>query len=302
MGKSIINYLATKGVFDHIPDRTYLKLRYRATFHKRLDLKNPKSFNEKLNWLKLHDKNPRYIEMVDKYAAKNYVEKIIGEKYIIPTIGVWNRFDDINFDILPMKFVLKTTHDSGGVVIVKDKEKLNKNKVKQKLEKSLQHNFFKWSREWPYSQVKPRIIAEEFIEQSNGELINDYKIQCFNGQVDNIFVCVDRYSESGVKYHYFDCKFKYLPYCPYEGISQDNIDIKKPENFAEMIEISEKLSEGFPEIRVDLYNVDGKIYFGELTLYSMSGFDTTITEEADFLMGNALHIDMKNRIGVKKRK
>lgn len=294
--KSLINYLAVNGMFDKLPDKEYLKLRYFGTFHRVLNLSNPSTFNEKLNWMKLYDRNPQYPILVDKARVKDYVRSIIGDKYIIPTYGVWDSFDDIDFSTLPEQFILKTTHDSGGVVVMKDKSTESIAKAKAKLTKSLNNDFYKWSREWPYSQVKPQIIAEEFLTNKDGSAINDVKLQCFNGKVDNIFLCVDRFSQTGVKYHYFDTLWNYLPYCPYPGINASNINIPKPENLDDLIGIAEKLSVGFPEMRVDLYNIDNAIYFGELTIFSMSGFDTTITHEADRIMGAKLDLSHIKRI------
>ena len=294
--KSLINYLAVNGMFDKLPDKEYLKLRYFGTFHRVLNLSNPSTFNEKLNWMKLYDRNPQYPILVDKARVKDYVRSIIGDKYIIPTYGVWDSFDDIDFSTLPEQFVLKTTHDSGGVVIMKEKSIDSIAKAKIKLNNSLNNNFYKWSREWPYSQVKPKIIAERFLTNRDGSAINDVKLQCFNGKVDNILICVDRFSETGVRYHYFDTSWNYLPYCPYPGIDASNINIPRPENLDDLIRIAEMLSEGFPEIRVDLYNIDNAIYFGELTIFSMSGFDTTITLKADRIMGSKLNLSQIRRI------
>lgn len=167
--KRVVNVLAARGVLNFLPDEQYLKLRYWAAFGRKLDLENPSRFTEKLQWLKLHDRKPEYSRMVDKYEAKQYVADKIGEEYIIPTLGVWDSFDEIDFESLPDKFVLKCTHDSGGLVICKDKKSLDKDKARTKIEKSLKNNYYLWGREWPYKNVKPRIIAEQFMVDSKTE-------------------------------------------------------------------------------------------------------------------------------------
>ena len=261
------------GLCDSMPDDAYLKRLFKIVVGYDLNLDSPQTFNEKLQWLKLHDHNPLYTTMVDKYEAKKYVGNIIGEMYIIPTLGVWEQFEDIDFSSLPNQFVLKSTHDSGGVVICRDRSLFNVEDAKD---------------------VKPRIIAEKYMENLSTStsvqvpVLNDYKLQCFDGKFDNIFVAEGRFSERGVRYHYFDHNWNYIPYCPYDDINIHDLEKLKPSCFEEMIEIAEKLSEGLPELRVDLYEITGKVYFGELTFYSQSGFDTDITHEADCILGSKL--------------
>ena len=193
-----------------LKDEEYIKLLYESIFGKKLDLDNPQTFNEKLQWLKLHDRNELYKKLVDKYEVKKYVESIIGKEYIIPTINKYEKFDEIKFDELPNQFVLKCTHDSGGIVICKDKKQLDIDNARKKINKSLKNNFYYMFREWPYKNVKPRIIIESFMDDGVNSQLVDYKLQCFWGKVDNILVCVDRDKETGVKYHYFDTNWKYL--------------------------------------------------------------------------------------------
>ena len=268
---------------------------------KPLNLKNPQTFNEKIQWLKIHDRKPVYTTMVDKYATKEYVANIIGEEYIIPTLGVWNSFDEIDFDSLPEQFVLKCNHDSGSTIVCKDKSKLDKVAAKAKLEKCLKRNYFYSAREWSYKNVKPRILIEKYLQNEDGSNIEDYKLQCFNGKVDNIFVCVGRYSPEGVRYHYFDTEWNYMPYCPYEGVDKNNVNIPRPRCLDQMIMIAEKLAEGLPQLRVDLYEIKGKVYFGEMTFYSQAGFDLDITYEADLEMGSKLQLPagISNRTGLR---
>lgn len=252
-----------------IPDRAYIQMYYFAHFKKFCNLKNPKTYNEKLNWLKLHDKNPIYTRIVDKFEAKEYVKDIIGDQYIIPTLGVWDNFDDIDFDELPQQFVLKCTHDSEGLVIVKDKDKLDKEMAKNKIESALKQNFFYIGREWPYKNVKPRIIAEKYMEDHIDGELRDYKFFCFDGEPKAMFVASDRASDN-VKFDYFDLNFNHLDIKQkYPHAEQP---LRKPVTFEKMIELSKVLSKGFPHVRVDFYEVDGQLYFGELTFYHFSGF------------------------------
>ena len=279
-----------RGFYKHLSDEKFIRKAYKVRMGKELSLEHPTTYNEKLQWLKLNDRNPLYTQMVDKYEVKKIVASAIGEEYIIPTLGVWDKFEDIDFDKLPKQFVLKCTHNSGGLVICKDKSILNLEKAKQKINRSLAFDYYYNSREWPYKNVQPRIIAEQYMENADGSAIDDYKIQCFDGNVDNIMVCVGRFEKSGVRYHYFDKEWNYLPYCPYEGINGENVNIAPPEKLNEMLEIAEKLSKGIPQLRVDLYEIKGQVYFGELTFFTSSGFDTTITEEADQILGSKLKL------------
>lgn len=283
-------YLAAKGWYKNMPDKEYLTRMFSARMHKKISWDNPSTFNEKLQCLKLNDRNPLYTRLVDKYEVKKIVSEKIGDQYIIPTLGVWNNFNEINFDELPEKYVLKCTHDSGSYYIVNGIRDFNSKIAKRKLSKALRRNFYYSFREWPYKNVPHRIIAEQYMQNADGSPLNDFKFQCFDGKVDNILVCMDRMSSSGVKYHYFDRNWNYLRYCPYPGIDESNVNVPKPQNLDEMIKIAEKLAEGLNEVRVDLYNINGRIYFGEMTFFSQSGFDTDITLEADRIMGSKLNI------------
>ncbi len=266
-----------------LPDKTFLKCRYYAIFGRKLNLKNPQTYNEKLQWLKLYDRNPQYIQLVDKYDVKAYIENKIGEEYIIPTLGVWDNFDDIVFEKLPNQFVLKTTHDSGGVVICNDKSNFNIEKAKEKIEKSLANNFFYTAREWPYKNVKGRIIAEAYLEADDGEDLNDYKIMCFNGKAKCSFVCSERFSNNGLKVTFFDREWNKMPFERHYP-SSDKL-IEKPVNYEKMIELAEVLSENIPFVRVDFYEVKGQLYFGELTFYPGAGWEEFEPEEWDRKLG-----------------
>lgn len=273
-----------------LPDEMYIQLYYFANFKKFCNLKNPTTYNEKLNWLKLHDRNPLYTTFVDKYAVKEYVARIIGEGYIIPTLGVWEHFDEIDFDSLPSQFVLKCTHDSEGLVIVKEKSTLDKSAAKDKIENCLRQNFYYIGREWPYKDVKPRIIAEKYMEDHVEGELRDYKFFCFNGEPKAMFVASDRASDH-VKFDYFDLDFNHL------NIKQKyphaERPLRKPKTFEKMIELARTLSKGVPHVRVDFYEVDGHLYFGELTLYHFSGFTPFEPNEWDNVFGDWLILPTK---------
>lgn len=276
--------LAGKGFLNWMGDETYLKLAYKLNMHKKLNLRNPVTYNEKLQWLKIHDRKPVYTTMVDKYEAKQYVANIIGSEYIIPTLGVWDHFDDIDFDALPNQFVLKCTHDSGGLIIVKDKSKLDIGKARTKIEKCLKTNFYWVGREWPYKNIHPRIIAERYMEDNETQELRDYKFFAFDGVVKALFIASDRQnSEEETKFDFFDSEFKHLPFT--NGHPNANELPKKPATFEEMKNLAEKLSEGFPELRVDFYEVNGKTYFGELTFSHWSGLMPFDPDEWDEKFG-----------------
>lgn len=270
-------------------DETSLRFWYRSTFGTKLDLNRPKTFNEKLQWLKLYDRKSIYTTMVDKYAVKEFVADRIGEEHIIPTLGVWDRFEDIDFDSLPERFVLKCTHDSGGLVICRDKSRLDKKAAEKKIGRSLKKNFFLVGREWPYKDVKPRIIAEKFMEQNaDTHELNDYKFFCFNGVVKCFKVDFDRYSRH--RANYYDKDANLLPFG--EVVCPPNPD-KKPElpgNLDTMIQFAEDLSADVPFLRVDFYSINGQIYFGELTFFPASGFGKFVPSHWDLTLGGWLEL------------
>ncbi len=281
--------LGHRGFFNWMDDERYLKMVYRISLGKKLSLNPPITFNEKIQWLKLHDRRPEYTDMVDKYEAKKYVANLIGEQYIIPTLGVWDHFDEIDFDKLPNQFVLKCTHDSGGLVICRDKEELDKEKARRTLENCLKHNFFWGMREWPYKNVRPRIIAEEYLEDSQTQELRDYKFFCFDGEVKALFVATDRYTEGEeTKFDFFDSNFKHLPFR--NGHPNADVLPKKPVCFEKMKELASKLSKGIPQLRVDFYEVDGEIYFGELTFSHWSGMVPFEPEKWDKTFGEWLDL------------
>ena len=274
----------TRGYLKNMPDDVYLSRMFKAKVGYPLNLTSPKTFNEKLQWLKLHDRKPIYTTMVDKYAVKDYVASIIGEQYIIPTLGVWDNFDDIDFDALPNQFVLKCTHDSGGLVICKDKSKLDIKKAKKKINKSLHRNYYYMFREWPYKDVKPRIIAEKYMEDHSTSELRDYKFFCFGGTAKCYKVDFDRFVSHKANYFTSDGELMKLG----EEVCPPNFekDIPIPENLNKMKEFAEKLSATLPFLRADFYDVDGKVYFGELTFYPASGFGKFIFDGNDELLGS----------------
>lgn len=278
------------------PDKLYLRMLYYFTMGKRLRLDNPKTFTQKINWLKVNDQHQEYSQLVDKYKVKDYVkEKLSTDENIIKTIGVWNNFEEINFSILPDKFVLKTTNGGGSssVVICKDKSKFNIEETKQKLRLCSGKKSFIWSREYPYYNITPRIIAEEYIETRDDEL-SDYKFFCFNGEPKFLFVGTERQKEGqDVKFDFFDTKFNHLPIK--NGHENAMQPPSKPKNFEEMLEIARKLSKNIPHVRVDLYNVEGKIYFGELTFFHFGGFVRFEPEKWDQIFGEYLKLPIPDK-------
>lgn len=279
-----------------IPNKLYLKIKYYYRFHKKLNIKHPQTFNEKLQWLKLYDKNPKYTKMVDKYEVKKYIKNIIGEKYIIPTIGIYNNFDDIDFNELPKQFVIKCTHDSGGLIICKDRNKLNLKKARKKINSSLKTNYFYNGREWPYKNVSPKVIIEKYMDDNKNTQLNDYKIMCFNGKAKCSFVCTERDNkELGLAVTFFDLNWNRLPFERHYRAS-DKV-IEKPKNYSKMIELSEKLANDIPFVRVDWYEINGKLYFGELTFFPGSGFEEFTPEEWDYKLGDMLELPKKRNSG-----
>lgn len=279
-----------------LPDKQYVKLYFRLNLHRRLNLEHPIYLNDKLQWLKFNYRFPLQTIVSDKYRVREYVESIIGSEYLIPLIGVWNNFNEIDFEKLPEQFVLKCNHDSGGLAICKNKKTFNKKEAKKKIERSLKNNFFWIGREYQYRNIIPKIICEKFISE-NGNVPEDYKIYCFNGKPDAILVCKGRFSEGSHKaeYYYYDHNWNYLPYNKGDSV-ENNPNILKPKNLEEMLEIAKKLSKDFIFARIDLYNIDGKIYFGEITLSPNSGFDPDITLETDKLFGDKLQIPHWDKI------
>lgn len=272
-------------------DALYLKMEYYFQTGRRLNLNNPKSYNEKLQWLKIHDRKPEYTQMVDKAGVKDYITKTIGEEYVIPTLGVWKHFDEIDFTTLPEKFVLKCTHDSGGLVICKDKKTLDKVSAKEKIEKCLKKNYFYGTREWPYKDVEPRIIAEPLLEQANGEEICDYKVMCFNGKAKLIELHMNRHSDHHTQ-DFYDVNWQKTEISQGKGYGGcSDIEVSKPSCLDEMLQLSETLTKDMAHCRVDWYVVNGHLYFGELTFFDGSGYVLFDDDKYDLLLGSWIHLE-----------
>lgn len=285
----IINYFGSKGKFRYIPDKVYLKIIYRVRMGKKLNIEDPKTYSEKLQWLKLYDRKPLYTQLVDKYEVRNYIKEKIGEEYLIPIIGIYDQFEDIDFKSLPKQFVLKCTHDSGGKIICKDKTKLNLLKTRKVFNKSLKRNYYYTGREWPYKQVKPRIICERYMVADDGEDLKDYKFFCFHGEPYFLFIATDR--EKDIRINYYNLKFQPLPFSQQDKKS-DKV-IKKPVCFEEMIELARLLSKDIPHVRVDFYEIEGRIYFGELTFFNDSGLSKFEPDIYDELFGSWIKLPIK---------
>ena len=276
--------------FYKLSDKEAIKTRYYVNFGKFPNLKSPKTYNEKLQWLKLYYRRPELTKLVDKYEVKRIVADLIGEEYLIPTISVYNNADEIDFNVLPDKFVLKCTHDSESVIICKDKSKLDFAAAKDKLAACLKKSLYTWGREWPYKNVTPRIIAEELLENSDGSPINDYKFFCFDGSVKAMLICSERFSD-GTKLDYFDLNGEHLPF--EHTYPNATLTPQMPHNFELMKELAEKLSYGFPHVRPDFYECNGKVYFGELTFFTASGFLPFVPEKWDEIFGSWLKLPKK---------
>lgn len=281
--------LAKKSLF-FLPDKVYIQLYYRLRTGRKLNMKNPTTFNEKIQWMKFNYRFPLQSVVSDKLLVRNYVKEKIGKEYLIPLLGKWKKFDEIDFDTLPDQFVLKCNHDSGGLVVCRDKSALDYRKAKNKIEKSLKSNFYTIGREYQYRNIKPMILCEKFISE-NGKVPMDYKIYCFNGKPDVILVCRNRFSNDSHKaeYLFYDQNWKFLPWIKGDEKKKDP-KLPRPKNLDEMLEVAKKLSEDFIYARIDLYNVNGKIYFGEITLSPNSGFYSGLTEETDRILGEKIHI------------
>lgn len=284
------------GFFNWMSDETYLKIAFRSLMGKKLNLKNPQTFNEKLQWLKLHDRKPIYTTMVDKYEAKKYVTGIIGEQYIIPTLGIWNKFEDIDFDKLPNQFVLKCTHDSGGLVICRDKSKFDVQAAKKKINRSLKRNYFWQGREWPYKDVKPRVIAEKYMEDNTLHELRDYKFFCFNGHADSVMVCIDR-AKKDTKFYFFNQKWELQRLNIRGKQASANFTLEKPAGIDRMFKLAEVLAQNLAFARVDFYFCNGQIYFGEITFFPESGFDAKLLSETNTYWGRLIGLTL---VGDKK--
>ena len=279
-----------RGFYDEMDDEEFLKMAYKKKLGKNLDLNNPITFNEKLQWLKLHDRKPEYTMMVDKYAVRKYIADKIGEEYLIPLLGVWDNPDDIDFDALPDKFVLKCNHNSGlGMCICKDKSKLDIARVKTELRKGLKQDYYLTGREWPYKNVLRKIICEKYMQDGNDECLTDYKFFCFNGKPKIMYIASDHAKQP--KPDFFDMDFNKIN-MRMEDPNSEKVHVK-PICFEKMKQIATKLSSNTSFLRVDFYIIDNKLYFGELTFFHMSGFAPINPKKWSYILGDWIKLPKK---------
>lgn len=276
-----------KQALRFLPDREYIQLYYFAKFRKFCDLRDPSTYSEKLQWLKLNYRVPELSSLVDKHAVKEIVADEVGIEHVIPTLAVYESAEDIDFDTLPDSFVLKCTHDSEGVALVKDKSRVDTAEIRENLRAALKHNFYYIGREPHYRDIPPRIIAEPFIEDKTQGQLLDYKFFCFDGEVKAMFIASDRAS-GNVKFDYFDADFN--PLGVRQSYPRSAVPPSKPERYEQMLEIARRLSKGHPHVRVDLYEVDARVYFGELTFFHFSGFSPFTPPKWDAIWGRWLRL------------
>ena len=280
---------SARGMYRNWSDEKYLSKKFKLKMGQELDLDNPKTFNEKLQWLKIYNRKPEYTMMVDKYLVREYIANKIGEEYLIPLIGVWDNPNDIDFNSLPDQFVIKCNHNSGmGMYICKDKKRMNIPRVRAKLRKGYRQDFFLPGREWPYKDVPKKIVAEKYMEdKATGEL-RDYKIYCFGGEPKIIMISRNRQGVGQTYFDYYDTEFNWMdmtwgnPRSPQKG--------EKPERFEEMLDLARVVSAGIPHVRVDFYIANGQIYFGELTFFDGSGFEAIYPPKYDRIMGDWIEL------------
>ena len=298
LGKAIGNpaklaeYLAVKGRLHWMSDRTFIRFLYKGYFGHYPDLDNPKTYNEKLQWLKLNDRNPLYTQLVDKYRVRDYIKNKIGGEYLIPLLGVWDTPDQIDFSQLPDQFVLKCNHDTGSVIVCRDKAQFDEKKARDKLQRCLANGTYWYTREWPYKNVQPCIIAEQYMEDNTFHELRDYKFFCFDGIPRAMYIATGRLNpDTPTSFDFFDMDFNHL------DIRQAHPNAvntpEKPNNFEKMKELAGILSEGFSHVRVDFYEINNRVYFGEMTFYHMGGVYPFVPDSWDLEMGSWLHLPNK---------
>lgn len=268
-------------------DRMFIKMKYRLALKKSCDLEHPKTFQEKLQWIKLNDRKPIYHQMVDKYEAKKFIAERVGEQYVIPTVGLWDRFEDIDWDKLPNEFIIKNTHDSGTYFICKDKSKLDIQAARARLLiDKRQHDYNVYSREWPYKGLKHRIIAEPLLKDDReGDYLTDYKFFCFNGEPRFFYVTSNRGCEGGLKEDFFDVNENLMELNQLGYYNNPNTP-PLPVNLSKMVELSRILAKDTYHLRVDFYEIGNKIYVGELTFFDGGGFAPFTPEKYNRILGD----------------
>lgn len=268
----------------YLSDETYIKWVYRINNGEKLNLDNPQTFNEKLNWIKLFDRNPQYTRMADKYEAKEFVSNRLGTTdYTVPCLGVFNSFDEIDFDKLPDRFVLKTTFDSSGVFVVRDKSKFDKENAKNRIAKSMKSDYFIASREWPYKNIPHRLIVDQFLDNHTEHELTDYKFWCFNGEPKVVYVTN---KGANICENFYDMNWDVLDIN--HGFPRHQPEFSKPEAFEEMRELARKISYGVPFLRVDFFYIEGKVWFGECTFFDWGGMRSFKSKEWDKKLGSWL--------------
>lgn len=288
--KYLLTIPASRGYLNWVPDKIYIKILYRLAMGEKCNLKNPVKYNEKLQWLKLYDRNPEYPKMVDKYEVKQYIGELLGEEYIIPTLGVYNTYDEIDFSKLPDQFVLKCTHDSGSVEICKNKDTFDFDRARERLTKALKREYYYTYREWPYKYVKPRIIAEKFLIDEAVDDLRDYKVMCFNGEAKIIEVHENRFAqERGYSQTFYDRDWNKLTISQ-EGLAPIKESREKPVKLEEMFSLSEIIAKDMYHARIDWYVIEDNLYFGEITFYDGSGFSPFDDEKDDIFLGSMIRI------------
>lgn len=283
-----ITSIASRGWLDWVPDAIYLKIIYRGLMGDSLNLENPQKYSEKVQWLKLHDRKPEYSVMVDKYAVQKYIADKLGEQYLIPCYGVWEHFEDIDFDTLPNEFVLKCTHDSGSVIICKDKASFDKEAARKRIKKAYGRSFYSAYREWPYKNVKPRIIAEKFMVDESGNDLKDYKVMCFGGRAELIKVHQNRFNDDRHTQDFYDRNWNNM-HIVQKTLNRADWDVERPKNLEELLRLSEVLAKDMKHARIDWYVIGEAIYFGEITFYSSSGL-IPFDERGEKLLGDLLQL------------
>ncbi|MCD4711904.1 MAG: carbonic anhydrase [Clostridiales bacterium] len=279
-------------MLDFVPDKLMIKIQYRLATGKSLNLHNPTRFTEKIQWYKLYYRDPLLVKCSDKYAIRDYISQKGLEDILVPLYGAYDKAEDIDFRQLPDKFVLKTNNGSHTNILCDNKEKLNKEETIKTLNQWLTKRSSKLGREWSYYDIEPKIVCEKYLDKDENNDLVDYKFFCFNGEPFYLYVITERFLPGGAKLGLYDMDFKKLPYRR-PDIALINKEVEKPKNFDRMIEIARVLSKDFPHVRVDLYNIDGKIYFGELTFYNGSGYKIYVSEEFDFIVGQKFTLPSK---------
>ena len=279
--------LGRNGFLNWMSDKRYLRMVYKAKMGRKLCLDNPTTYNEKLQWLKLYDRNPLYTQLADKYEVRKYVAEQIGEEYLIPLLGVWDRFEDIDFNQLPDQFVLKCNHDSGGLVICRDKSDFDIKKARKKINRCLKRNYYWAGREWPYKNIKPKITAEKYMFDEKQKSLIDYKFYCFSGEPKFLYVSTGLEDHLTAKISFFDLDGNKMPFKRHDFAEHEE-KVDMPDNFNLMKEIAKACSKNTPFLRVDLYEISGKVYFSELTTTPSSGFVCFHPEEWDAKLGGWL--------------